>query len=202
MPELVAFVVAGLPVAQGSKTVVKAGGYHRAVESNDRNLRPWRAAVAAAALEAMDLADPVTGPLIVTLDFRAPRPRSHYGTGRNAGTVRAGAPNARTTAPDIDKLSRAVLDALAGIVYVDDSQVVELHAHKRYGPASAEIRVTEWEASPMSDETETTPTDEPDTQAEPGRVVIQGPEPDVEVEVETDLTDDDEADKPTDEDEA
>lgn len=35
--------------------------------------------------------------------------------------------------PDVDKLSRAVLDALTGIVYEDDAQVVELIACKQYG---------------------------------------------------------------------
>lgn len=36
------------------------------------------------------------------------------------------------TAGDIDKLSRSILDALTGIVYEDDSQVVILNARKEY----------------------------------------------------------------------
>lgn len=35
--------------------------------------------------------------------------------------------------PDLDKLIRAVKDALKGVVYTDDSKVVSLHAWKDYG---------------------------------------------------------------------
>mgnify|MGYP006283744691 CR=1 FL=1 len=35
--------------------------------------------------------------------------------------------------PDIDKLSRAVLDGLTGVAYEDDEQVVKLQASKEYG---------------------------------------------------------------------
>jgi Holliday junction resolvase RusA-like endonuclease len=33
--------------------------------------------------------------------------------------------------PDSDKLARAVLDGMTGVVYVDDSQVVDVHSRKR-----------------------------------------------------------------------
>lgn len=141
---LVAFVVAGTPVAQGSKKVVPAGGHHRAVETNEKNLRPWRAAIAAAARDAMDLADPTRGPVVLELEFSGPRPASHYGTGRNAGELRPSAPQAKTTMPDVDKLARAMLDGLTGIVFVDDAQVVELIARKCYGPAEARVTAWEW----------------------------------------------------------
>jgi Holliday junction resolvase RusA-like endonuclease len=36
-------------------------------------------------------------------------------------------------APDIDKLLRAVMDALTGIAYADDSQVIEVMVSKVYG---------------------------------------------------------------------
>lgn len=35
--------------------------------------------------------------------------------------------------PDIDNIIKAVLDALNGVAYRDDTQVTELHARKRYG---------------------------------------------------------------------
>lgn len=38
-----------------------------------------------------------------------------------------------TVKPDIDKLLRAVLDALTGVAYEDDSQVVSVIATKSYG---------------------------------------------------------------------
>ena len=45
-----------------------------------------------------------------------------------------------TVKPDADKLARAVLDALTGILYADDSQVVELLVRKLYGsPERVEV---------------------------------------------------------------
>jgi Holliday junction resolvase RusA-like endonuclease len=34
--------------------------------------------------------------------------------------------------PDLDKLVRCVADALTGVLYLDDKQVVDLHARKCY----------------------------------------------------------------------
>lgn len=36
--------------------------------------------------------------------------------------------------PDIDKLQRAILDALSGVAFADDAQVVRAWADKVYGP--------------------------------------------------------------------
>lgn len=45
--------------------------------------------------------------------------------------------------PDLDKLCRACFDAMSGIMYADDGQVVELEARKFYGlPERTEIEVT------------------------------------------------------------
>lgn len=38
-----------------------------------------------------------------------------------------------TVKPDIDKLERLVLDALTGVVYRDDAQVIKVHHKKLYG---------------------------------------------------------------------
>jgi len=45
--------------------------------------------------------------------------------------------------PDIDKLQRSVFDSLKGIIYFDDSQVVDVHAKKEYGlPERVEITIS------------------------------------------------------------
>ena len=49
---------------------------------------------------------------------------------------------AHTTAPDLDKLVRSVLDALTEVVYLDDAQVVEVLAVKRYADVAAAPHVT------------------------------------------------------------
>jgi Holliday junction resolvase RusA-like endonuclease len=40
-----------------------------------------------------------------------------------------------STAPDLDKLIRAVLDSMTAIAYLDDGQVTEINAVKVYGTA-------------------------------------------------------------------
>lgn len=68
----------------------------------------------------------------VTMRFYMQRPKGHYGTGRNAGVLKDSAPLRPITKPDADKLERRVLDAMTGIMYGDDGQVVDTHPSKHY----------------------------------------------------------------------
>ena len=114
-------VVRGIPAAQGSKCHVGGG---RMVESS-RAVGPWREAVRAETQRAMDGTGRLDGPLAVTLAFALPRPRSL--------PKKVTHPAKR---PDLDKLSRAVLDGLTeGGAWFDDGQVVRLYAAKRYASA-------------------------------------------------------------------
>lgn len=133
------FVVVGDPVAQGSIARTPHGAKH----SNEKLLLPWRAAVAACAHDAMSDAPPTPVPVVLEAAFGVKRPKGHYGTGRNAGSLRASAPPFPAVNPDLDKLARAVLDALTGIAYRDDAQVVELLASKRYGTPGVAVWLTE-----------------------------------------------------------
>ena len=58
------------------------------------------------------------------------RPASHYGTGRNHLEVRGRAPVFHTQRPDLDNLVKLVKDALNGLAWHDDSQIVSLSANK------------------------------------------------------------------------
>jgi len=71
-------------------------------------------------------------PVSVGIVFRLARPQSHYGTGKNAGILKADAPPWPTSKPDVDKLARHVLDVLTGSLWKDDSQVAELSLRKTY----------------------------------------------------------------------
>ena len=126
--------VTGIPGAQGSKKHVGNGVM---VESSAK-VKPWRQDVVAAALEELGrvLGRPAfMGPVGVDLTFRFTRPKSHYGTGRNAGVLKDSAPKFPTSRAlgDADKLARSTLDALvtAGVL-ADDSLVVDLNVRKRY----------------------------------------------------------------------
>ena len=85
-----------------------------------------------------------TGPLELRVTFVFTRPKGHYGSGRNEGRLKPSAPLYVRTRPDVDKLVRAVADAITGIVCRDDSQLVIVHAEKHYGePACAHLVVDE-----------------------------------------------------------
>jgi crossover junction endodeoxyribonuclease RusA len=112
--------VAGIPAPQGSKRHVGGG---RMVEVS-RAVGPWREAVRAETQDVMEGKPPLTGPVRVGIAFRLPRPKSA------PKTIRWPAKR-----PDLDKLCRAVLDGItAGSAITDDSQVVVLHALKRFAP--------------------------------------------------------------------
>lgn len=124
------FVVVGIPAPQGSKRAFVRGGRVSLVESCAR-VKPYRALVSLAASQTRK--DPPTRlPVGIGITFVFVRPKSHY---TSKGELRASAPSFPGK-PDVDKLCRAVLDALTGILYHDDAQVVSLNASKRYGVAS------------------------------------------------------------------
>ena len=85
---------------------------------------------------------PVNSAVSVEVRYVFPRPLGHFGSGRNADLLKPSAPEHKTTAPDTSKLNRAAEDAMSGIVYRDDAQIVHTDAWKLYGsPARAEIEV-------------------------------------------------------------
>lgn len=134
--------VPGVPAPQGSLRAFTRNGRAWATSDNPRT-RPWKAAVtaeAARAVEAAALANPAFGrePVGVSVTFRLPRPRGHYG---KRGLLPS-APRYPAGMPDLDKLARAVLDALTGIVWRDDAQVVALDVYKRYQAEGAELVTT------------------------------------------------------------
>ncbi len=124
------FVVVGIAAPQGSKTAFVRGGRVSLVESCAR-VKPYRALVSLAASQARK-EPPTRLPVGIGITFVFVRPKSHY---TSKGELRAGAPSFPGK-PDVDKLCRAVLDALTGILYHDDAQVVSLNATKQYGVAS------------------------------------------------------------------
>lgn len=131
----VAFEVNGVPAPQGSKRAFRnpASGRIQQVESS-KKVKPWRQDVQAAAEAAAgEHWRTLDEPTRLVLVFYMPRPKGHYGTGRNAGTLRDSAPLRPAGVPDVDKLARSTMDALrnAGI-YRDDARVVELIAFKLY----------------------------------------------------------------------
>lgn len=107
--------------------------------------RPWKAVVSDYAQQAMGGEAPLEGPLSVRMTFFEMRPKGHFNSkGQlNAQGQRNPFPAKK---PDLLKLARAVEDALTGIVYRDDAQIVEEKLVKAYG-TSDHVIVTVKEAN-------------------------------------------------------
>jgi Holliday junction resolvase RusA-like endonuclease len=136
--------VLGEPQPQGSKTIVARKGRRPVVREDNPDTKPWRQAVAVAALQAMAGRPLRDGPLRLRAVFVFKRPAGHWGTGRNEGRLKPSAPLYVRTRPDVDKLLRAIGDALSGIVWRDDALVVQVVAEKHYGePPCAHILIEE-----------------------------------------------------------
>jgi crossover junction endodeoxyribonuclease RusA len=134
---MIQFTAYGIPAPKGStKAFYRPGMRFPIVTEDNAHTRPWAAIVKDAALQEM-----IKGQLLVRGDpmylyatFHMPRPKS--------------LPKKTThhcKKPDLDKLLRAVKDALTGIVWEDDSQVILIMASKVYvengGMPRVEIRV-------------------------------------------------------------
>ena len=135
-------VVFGEAKPAGSKTAFQHPHTKQMIVTDaSKGSRPWKNNVAQAAGQQYG-GELLTDALVLEVDFYEVRPKSHYGTGRNAGIVKESAPMYPSKKPDATKLLRGTEDALTGIVYRDDSQVVEQHVRKLYGsPARAEITI-------------------------------------------------------------
>lgn len=159
----IAFNVWGEPVPQGSMVALMSATVRRPMlkASNEKDLRPWRRAVAKAAIAAMaeiqDARRPLLdGPLAVRMVFTFDKPKSVI---RTMPCVR----------PDGDKLARAAADSLtAAEVWADDGRVVEWTIRKVYVGHDPEalprpgVRIAIWTLNetgqPTLDESPTFPT--------------------------------------------
>lgn len=123
------FFVPGDPAPQGSKSYKgKRNGKPVLVESS-KSLPGWRRQIArTAGLHARVL----DGPIDVDLQFVMHRPQRLPKTQPTPP---------RTQRPDLDKLVRAVFDALTDVAWLDDSQVVDLRARKRTAEVGEQVGV-------------------------------------------------------------
>jgi crossover junction endodeoxyribonuclease RusA len=125
----ISFVVYSRAAPQGSKTYLGQG---RMKESSER-VKPFRADVRRAAESAALPPDwPMAAPMRVGVRFHFARPKSHFK--RDGVTLSKSAPEEATShgLGDLDKLARSVNDALSGVLFNDDRQVVEMGLAKAY----------------------------------------------------------------------
>lgn len=135
----ISFTVPGIAAPGGSKNAIRLKSGRTVVVDACKRNPAWRGAVAAAAAGAMVRREPMLGPLELEVLIYMPRPKAHF----RRDELRPDAPVWHQVRPDATKLLRAIEDALTGIVWVDDAQVVRQRVEKRYaGSGGACVLVT------------------------------------------------------------
>lgn len=104
------------------------------VESCKR-VKSWRGLVNNVARKFIK--EPFTGACEVLLVFKLKRRKDHF---NSKGEVKSNAPKQYLVKRnDLDKLVRSTLDALSGVAYLDDCQVIKVIASKEYADSEKDI---------------------------------------------------------------
>jgi Holliday junction resolvase RusA-like endonuclease len=122
------FFIPGQPVAKGRP---RFNSFQKRAYTPDKTAnyeRRVRSIIQAMLLQA-GRREPYQGSVGITFTFYMARPNSHTKKQRLAYD--------HLTRPDLDNLEKAIMDAMNGIVYKDDSQVCRKKSEKRYGPDGA-----------------------------------------------------------------
>lgn len=138
------FTVWGKPEPGGSKKVLPRGRKFPITIQNFRQLlsmivvvddndkaKGWKDQIEMVTGVLMKGREPFSGPLVLEVVFNIERPKGHLNTRLQP---KPSAPKYPTKKPDATKLLRPVEDAMTGIVWLDDAQIVDQHVKKRYAP--------------------------------------------------------------------
>lgn len=123
--------VPGIARPAGSKNAFKHPKTGKIIVTSNVKTKDWMGQVRWFAMKQTRMI-PTEEAVILKLTFMRERPKSHYGSGRNVHVMKQSAPPWLTQTPDLTKMVRAVEDALTGIVWKDDKQVVAQLTNKRY----------------------------------------------------------------------
>jgi len=119
--EPVVIKVMGEPVPQGSTRAFVTKSGRPIITHSNKNLKEWRQRIATEAQKERPKQWDMEQAILLGVDFLMPRPKTLPKKVKED-----------VKRPDLDKLIRAVLDALTGIYFRDDAQVVQVFAGKRY----------------------------------------------------------------------
>jgi crossover junction endodeoxyribonuclease RusA len=129
------FTVLGVARPKGStRAFMRPGMKFPIVTSDNKSVKGWEESVRAA-IQQHAAGVFFHGSVLVRIAFHLPKPKS---------APKRWQPHLKK--PDLDKLARGSLDAMKGVLWNDDSQVVELHVTKVYAvdqpQASIEVEGT------------------------------------------------------------
>mgnify|MGYP003110990015 CR=1 FL=1 len=126
----VKFEVIGRPAPQGSKNQFGA--------ESSQFVKPWRVDVRYAAVEALPDDWATDRAVAVDITFNFVQPKSHFTSKGKPSSSWTQYPIGRNKG-DIDKLCRSTLDALTGVLFDDDAQVVYLNAKRQWSSTAGAL---------------------------------------------------------------
>lgn len=128
------FTVPGRPVPMARPRVTSHGTY------TPKRCRDYKDSVMWVARQAMKGKEPLDGALVCRVELYFDIPKSYTKGRRMAAKYNTQKPIGKNTG-DTDNHAKAVLDALKGICWNDDSQVTKLIVTKRYTDTGANAKV-------------------------------------------------------------
>jgi len=139
MTFMVNFSIDGPPHGKGRPRFRRFGNFVQTY--TDAKTKSYETLVKEAATKAMGYSPPLEGPVKLDLIIRLPVPKS-YPKKRSEACLNGS--EWPTKKVDIDNICKSVMDAMNGITYADDSQIVILRAVKIYSAdAGVDVQVSE-----------------------------------------------------------
>ena len=121
------FIVPGDPRGKGRPRFSRVGKFTKTY--TDAKTKAYEELIATAARRAMIPDEPLETPVVVHMEINVPIPSSYSKKRKEACLLGLEMPCKK---PDIDNIAKGVLDAMNGIVYKDDVQVIRLALQKHY----------------------------------------------------------------------
>mgnify|MGYP003649162720 CR=1 FL=1 len=121
------FTVETTPVAKGRPKFRRIGNFVSTY--SPKKTKDYETLIKEAAIQCMGKHDPLETPVSLSIAFGMPLPKSYSKKRKEAcltGIER------HLKKPDLDNMIKSVSDAMNGIVYRDDGQIVTITARKSY----------------------------------------------------------------------
>jgi Holliday junction resolvase RusA-like endonuclease len=124
---MVTFKVDGTPVPKGRARYARRGNFISTY--TPEKTRTYETLIKDAAIEAMGASEPLETPVSLYLYIRVPIPKSC--TKKRLEAIDNGSEKP-TKKPDASNILKSVEDGMNGVVYHDDSQIINIHVTKVY----------------------------------------------------------------------
>ncbi len=146
-PGKIEFFVPGIARPGGSKRGFYVQKLKRVVMTPaNKKTKPWMDTVRWYAMKAWNRRPLLEGAIQCNMTFLILRPKSHR---KKSGGLTKSAPRYPTPRPDTTKLVRSTEDALTGVIWRNDSQVVVQHNKKVYVDSNPGVRIV---VTPLPDD--------------------------------------------------